>query len=1038
MNQPSIRQSIRRCRNLLLSVGYSLPLLSLGKVGLGCLVLALVACGGGGGGSGGNNSGQAPDPVVVDLPVAYIQRPIPVDDDGEPVYPDVFAPDGFNPGGELYIKARATAQAAVANITRAEFETHLDKYPNYTPESPNYDVKDVSAHPSGDRLIFSMRAPLDPDMDEDDEEQPTWNIWEYHLESKVLRRIISSDFEAEKGHDVAPHYLPDGRILFTSNRQKRSKEILLDEGKPQFGATTQQDNDITSFLLHSVKSDGTDIQQITYNQSHDIQPTVMPNGRLLFMRWQGTNPDHLSFYTSAPDGTDVQQYFGYESLNVEPGDNMDEAPRLFRPQVMPDGRIAAIYMQNTLQLGGDMVVVDGATGVEGDVKSISIKPVDISTDLVSLSGRFASLSPLYDGTNRLLVSWSQCRLLQTATARLQPCLATLLLNGEPIEGYEEAPPFYGVWIYDMTSQTQQPVVLAEAGKVFTEVIALEKLAAPPAYIAPKTDPALAAQNLGLLHIRSVYDNAGVFNAMGSSVASIPAMAALPADQRPARFVRLLKAVSVPNNDVFDDQDDNIYGNLFNANSGIQEILGYAPVEPDGSVMVTVPADVAFNLEVLDVSGRRVVARIDQLISLRPGEKRESNGLAILGRADLATPALNTGAATAASFPSTQRYDSLGAPLVPEMGQTMAAFAAKSTYCNIVGTATTCVPMRGPGADQNLRAPTVDLIFNDEWTPLGLPRTDSFAYRYNDLDPARTSDTIPAPTPSSCRNELSWNANCRVVINYEYHIQPFWERERAALTETDPVTLISITSTTCAGCHTTSDAAGNLNARVPSGQLELVRTKVAANAPMRSYPQLTQGNQRQIQHIYENALATLIPVCEFEEEYDWIPQCTVTLDPEGIPTCAGVADCPFVELNEETGELELDAMGNPVPRMEQTPFVPPPMNRAGANSSLRFFDRFAPRWDNVKPYKIGTIVFYDPVPGDAELGWTFRARVDNVGAAPNPAVNQTAQWQRLRQRPLSDFVDHAEALNQAEIKLLSEWLDTNGRYYTNPFQLAIPN
>src|SRR5690606_11149170 len=140
---------------------------------------------------------------------------------------------------------------------------------------------------------------------------------------------------------------PDGSILFTSIRQKRSKEILLDEGKPQFVATTQQDGDLTSFLLHTVSEDGADIQQLTYNQSHDIQPTVMPDGRLLFMRWQGTNPDRQSFYTANPDGTDVQRYFGYDSLNEEPGDDMEEAPRLFDPQVLPDGRIAAIYLQNT-------------------------------------------------------------------------------------------------------------------------------------------------------------------------------------------------------------------------------------------------------------------------------------------------------------------------------------------------------------------------------------------------------------------------------------------------------------------------------------------------------------------------------------------------------------------------------------------------------------------------------------------------------------------------------------------------------------------
>lgn len=919
----------------------SLPLASLA---LGAVSLGLVACGGGGGG-GGSNSGQAPDPVVVDIPVAYVQRPIPLDEDGEPAYPDVFEPDAFNPGGELYIKARATAQAEVLNVTRTEFDNNLEKYPNYTPDSPNYDVKDVSASADGSRLVFAMRAPLDPDMDEDDPEQPTWNIWEYNLQSKLLRRIISSDFEAEKGQDVAPHYLPDGRILFTSDRQKRSKEILLDEGKPQFGATAQQDNDITSFLLHSVKDDGTDIQQLSYNQSHDIQPTVMPNGRLLFMRWLGTGQnERLSFYTSNPDGTDVQFYFGDESLNEEPAETMTEAPRLFRPQVMADGRIAAIYMQNSVQLGGDMVVVDGTTETEGEVESISIKPVDIGTDVVSLSGRFASLSPLYDGTNRLLVSWSQCRLLATATEKLSPCLGNLLIEGEPIEGYEEAPPFYGIWIYDIKNQTQLPVVLAEDGKVFSEALALEALAAPPAFIAPTTDPDLAVQNLGLLHIRSVYDVDGEFNPMGSGAANIAAMAALPAEQRPARFVRLLKAVSVPDNDTLNDQDDNIYGNLFNNNTGIVEILGYAPVEPDGSVMVTVPSDVAFNLEVLDVDGRRIGTRLNQLIHLRPGELRESNGIAALGRASLEPPALNTGAATAASFPNTLRYDRLGVPVTPAMGETMAEFAARTTYCTDPVDGTTCIPMAGPGQERNLRKPTVDLIYNDEWTTPVSARAESFAYRYSDLNPNLTPDTIPAPTPTACRDQSSWNSNCRVVINYEYHIQPFWERERAAMT------VGAATATSCIGCHSPStEVDGNTLVRVPDAQLDLTRIKLQANARMVSYTELTAGDNRQILNAE-----------------------TGLLEDELIPT----------------GECNVDIDGNPIvdedgvctdPVLVTVP-VQASMSRNGARASARFFNKFS------------------AAGGDAAT--------------------------------------HLNFLNDAELKLLSEWLDTNGRYYTNPFEMAL--
>ena len=78
----------------------------------------------------------------------------------------------------------------------------------------------------GRRVLFAMRGPVDPDLDLDDEDQPKWNIWEYTLATDNLRRLIVSDLTAQQGHDLSPHYLPDGRILFVSTRQQTAKAIL--------------------------------------------------------------------------------------------------------------------------------------------------------------------------------------------------------------------------------------------------------------------------------------------------------------------------------------------------------------------------------------------------------------------------------------------------------------------------------------------------------------------------------------------------------------------------------------------------------------------------------------------------------------------------------------------------------------------------------------------------------------------------------------------------------------------------------------------
>ncbi len=58
---------------------------------------------------------------------------------------------------------------------------------------------------------------------------------------------------------------------------------------------------------------------------------------------------------------------------------------------------------------------------------------------------------------------------------------------------------------------------------------------------------------------------------------------------------------------------------------MREILGYAPVEPDGSVKIKVPANVAFQFSILDANGRRISPVHTNWLQLRPGETRECNG-----------------------------------------------------------------------------------------------------------------------------------------------------------------------------------------------------------------------------------------------------------------------------------------------------------------------------------------------------------------------------------------------------------------------------
>jgi len=77
---------------------------------------------------------------------------------------------------------------------------------------------------------------------------------------------------------VSPHYLPDGRIVFSSTRQTQSQAILLDENKPQFSAQDEARTE-PAFVLEVMNADGTGVHQISFNQSHDRDATVLANGR---------------------------------------------------------------------------------------------------------------------------------------------------------------------------------------------------------------------------------------------------------------------------------------------------------------------------------------------------------------------------------------------------------------------------------------------------------------------------------------------------------------------------------------------------------------------------------------------------------------------------------------------------------------------------------------------------------------------------------------------------------------------------------------
>ncbi|MCU7844619.1 MAG: hypothetical protein KZQ93_12345 [Candidatus Thiodiazotropha sp. (ex Monitilora ramsayi)] len=728
-----------------------------------CLALLLAGCGTG---------SDEPDPVVVDKPIAYVMRPV-----IEDATTDIRVTQAFEAGGDLYLRDRASPTATEYNIT-GSITGGLG------------DVRDISVSFDGTKLLFSLRMPLIEGADPED--QPTWNLWEYNIETSQLRRVITSDITAEDGHDRFPHFLPDGRIVFSSTRQRLAKARLLDEGKSQYLAM-ERAVDEPAMVLHVMNEDGSDIKQISLNRSHDFSPSVLDSGKVVFSRWDnadGQNAIHL--YRMNPDGTELELLYGVNSHDT--GTNSSTI-QFMRPMEMPDGQLLSLLLPfDGTNWGGAMMRIDSPVfvdnqqptwqnnGLTGPAQTFATVH-EVTTDgSVSSGGRLSSAFPLYDGTNRLLISWSQCRLMENGN--IVPCTADRLAN----PNLEEAPPIYGIFIYDISDQTQLPIVAPQEGVIYSEVVAADNRPLPTVLLdklpGSELDPTLVTEKAGLLHIRSIYDMDGLDTAT-PDIATLADPAQTLAAGRTARFLRLIKPVTIPDEDVL-DFSNSAFGRT--AQFGMREVVGYTPIEPDGSVQVKVPANVPVSFEVLDADGRKLNQNHPFWLQFRPGEVIECNGChdpaspLPHGRLTAAPPSVNVGApAGGVPFPNTN------VALWTDPGETMAQ-TRNRLNC-------------GGACD-----PTMDILFTDIWTDPAVRAIDpAISYRYDDLT------TTQPMSDSTC--DATWHSLCRSIIQYEQHIHPLWSSSREVLDGMGNV----IDDHTCTGCHT-SDNAGV--AVEPDAQLDL--------------------------------------------------------------------------------------------------------------------------------------------------------------------------------------------------------------------------
>lgn len=162
-------------------------------------------------------------------------------------------------------------------------------------------VRDPQVHYDGTKILFSFRqhggvTPPAPDTD-------YYHLYEINTDGSGLRPITTGPYD-----DIEAIYLPDGEILFASTRSKRWVNCWMTQVA----------------TLFRCDADGGNIRPVSGNTEHDNTPWVMPDGRILYTRWEYVDRSQVDFHhlwTMNPDGSNQQAFYG----NMRPGTVMIDA-----------------------------------------------------------------------------------------------------------------------------------------------------------------------------------------------------------------------------------------------------------------------------------------------------------------------------------------------------------------------------------------------------------------------------------------------------------------------------------------------------------------------------------------------------------------------------------------------------------------------------------------------------------------------------------------------------------------------------------------
>ena len=154
-------------------------------------------------------------------------------------------------------------------------------------DDPEGGVRDPCVSYDAKKILFSYRPA----------HAPHYHLYEIGADGKNLRQLTDGEYD-----DIEPCYLPDSGIVFVSGRAKRWVNCWLTQVA----------------TVHRCDTDGHNIRMLSANIEQDNTPWPLPDGRLIYTRWEYVDRNQVNYHhlwTMNPDGTQHSVFFG----NLHPG-----------------------------------------------------------------------------------------------------------------------------------------------------------------------------------------------------------------------------------------------------------------------------------------------------------------------------------------------------------------------------------------------------------------------------------------------------------------------------------------------------------------------------------------------------------------------------------------------------------------------------------------------------------------------------------------------------------------------------------------------